>query len=206
MKDPSELPSQLIRSIILKNQGNYTVRDLFYTLGSQSFGLMFIVMGLFLTIPLPPGIGFIPASLLCIWSFQRALGGTQLWLPKIIAQKKVSPAITEKIETRALPLFEKVENWFFKFRYMKRLKETEIRLASLAVILLSLLIMLPTPFLNSIPAVIIVLMGLTIMSSNRRLLWVNMSFSILVIGFIGSTLYLGSEVILKEIGELMKTI
>jgi hypothetical protein len=200
------LPSQLIRDIIRNKKGNFTVEDLFRTFGSQSFGLMFIVMALPLTIPLPPGIGFIPASLLCIWAFQRALGGTQLWLPKAIGKRKVSQTIIDKIETKALPLCEKLEGWFFKNRQLSSLKETEIRLASLAVVLLSMLIMLPTPFLNSIPAVIIILMGLTILNNNRRLLWINMSFSLLALGVIGSTLYLGSEVLLEGIEEFIKEI
>ncbi|NLO22291.1 MAG: exopolysaccharide biosynthesis protein, partial [Syntrophomonadaceae bacterium] len=68
-----------------------------------------------------------------------------------------------------------------------------------------MLIMLPTPFLNSIPAVIIIIMGLTILSSNRRLLWINMSFSLLALGFIGSTLYVGLDALVEEINGFIKS-
>ena len=48
------LPSQLIRKVINTRGADFTVRDLFKTFGSQSFGLIFIAMALPLTIPLPP--------------------------------------------------------------------------------------------------------------------------------------------------------
>jgi hypothetical protein len=67
------LPSQLIRKVINTRGADFTVRDLFKTFGSQSFGLIFIAMALPLTIPLPPLIGFIPAGLICTWALQRAI-------------------------------------------------------------------------------------------------------------------------------------
>ncbi len=194
-----KLPSQLIRNIIGNKQGNFTVEDLFNTFGTQSFGLMFIIMALPLTIPLPPLVGFIPAGLICIWAGQRALGATELWLPRVIARLKVSPNIINNIESKAIPLCEKLEKKFFKNRSGNRLKESEIRLASFTVVFLSILIMLPTPGLNSIPALITIIMGLTILNNNRRLLWINISCSLLAIGFIGSTLYVGVEALLEQI-------
>jgi hypothetical protein len=199
------LPSQLIRKVINTRGADFTVRDLFKTFGSQSFGLIFIAMALPLTIPLPPLIGFIPAGLICTWALQRALGITQLWLPRTIAQKKVSQNIIDSIENKALPLCEKLEKRFFKSKQLNRLKESEIRLASIAVVFLSMLIMLPTPFLNSIPAVIIIIMGLTILSNNRRLLWINMSFSLLALVFIGSTLYVGLEALIEEVNGFIQS-
>lgn len=93
----------------------------------------------------------------------------------------------------------------FKSKQLNRLKESEIRLASIAVVFLSMLIMLPTPFLNSIPAVIIIIMGLTILSNNRRLLWINMSFSLLALVFIGSTLYVGLEALIEEVNGFIQS-
>lgn len=191
-------PSQLIRDVFANRDGKLTIEDLINAFGSQGFGFIFIIMAMPLIIPLPPGIGFIPASLLCIWALQRALGGDHLWLPKAICRKEISPAIIEKIENKALPLYEKLENMFSGSQSV-RLKESEIRLASLVVVLMSLLIMLPTPFLNSVPAVITILIGLTVLNSNRVFLWINMSFGLLTLGFIGSTLYMGLEILVTEV-------
>ncbi|TYO92327.1 exopolysaccharide biosynthesis protein [Desulfallas thermosapovorans] len=200
----SKPPSQIIRDTIGKKKCTLTVEDLINALGSQSFGLMFIVMALPLTIPLPPGIGFIPAFLLCVWSFQRMLGKTTLWVPKAIGKREISQSLIIKIDAKAIPLCERLERYFFNCSQPNPLKETEIRLASLTVVFMSILIMLPTPFLNVIPAIITILMGLTILNSNRRLLWINMSFGLLALGFIGSTLYVGSELLLDEIGDFLQ--
>ena len=152
----------------------------------------------------------IPTSLWIYHGFictglQRALEINQLWLHRTIAQKKVSQNIIDSIENKALPLCEKLEKRFLKSKQLNRLKESEIRLASIAVVFLSMLIMLPTPFLNSIPAVIIIIMGLTILSNNRRLLWINMSFSLLALVFIGSTLYVGLEALIEEVNGFIQS-
>lgn len=196
-----ETPSQVIRNTISNSKSRLTVEDLIKAFGSQSFNLMLIVMALPLTIPLPPGIGFIPAGLLCVWAFQRMLGRTHLWVPKAVGKLEISQALINKIEIKALPLCEKLEKRFLNNSLSVGLKQIEVSLASLVVVILSILIMIPTPFLNSIPAVLIILMELTILNSNRKLLWINMSLGLLALGFIGSTLYIGSEALIQEIGD-----
>jgi len=195
-------PSQLIRDVIGNPDHPLKVEDIIKALGSQSFGLIFIVMALPLTIPLPPGIGFLPAALLLVWALQRALGGTVLWLPKAIGRRQLSQRFINKIETKALPFCERLEKKFFNSRPGK-LSETEIRLASLIVALQSILIMLPTPFLNSLWALITLLMGLTILNRNRAFLWLNMSAALLAVFAIGSTIYMGSEALLEELFEML---
>lgn len=190
-------PSQIIREAIANKENAFKVEDLINAFGSQSFGLVFIVVALPLTIPLPPGVGFIPAALLCVWAFQRALGGTLLWLPKAIGQRELSEKFIKKIETKALPLCERLETKFFHSNQPSVLNEIEIRLASMVIAFFSIFIMLPTPFLNSVFALIIILMGLTVLNSNRKLLWINMSIGLLALLIVG---YVGSEV-LFEIGN-----
>lgn len=187
-------PSQLIREAIANKEQAFKVEDLIKAFGSQSFGLVFIVVALPLTIPLPPGVGFIPAGLLCVWALQRALGGTFLWLPKAIGRRELSEKFIMKIETKALPLCERLEKKFLNSNQPGRLSEAEIRAASMVIAFFSILIMLPTPFLNSLFALVIILMGLTVLNSNRRLLWINMSIGLLALLLLG---YVGSEVLVE---------
>lgn len=198
----NQMPSQLIRDVIGKSDHPLKVEDIINALGSQSFGLIFIVMALPLTIPLPPGIGFIPAALLLVWAVQRALGGNHLWLPKAVGRRKLSQKFINKIDNKALPLCERLEKKFLNSR-PEQLSEAEIRLASLVVALQSILIMLPTPFLNSLWAIITLLMGLTILNRNRKFLWLNMSVGLLAVFAFGSTLYAGSEALLEELFEML---
>lgn len=187
----NKLPSQLIREAIANKEHAIKVEDLIKAFGSQSFGLVFIVVALPLTIPLPPGVGFIPAVLICVWALQRAFGGTFLWLPKAVGRRELSEKFIRKIETKALPLCERLEQRFFNYDSPGRLSEAEIRAASMVIACFSILIMLPTPFLNSLFAVVIILMGLTVLNSNRRLLWINMGIGLLALLLLG---YVGSEV------------
>ncbi len=199
----SKPPSRLISDIISQKGGGIRVEDLIEAFGSQGFGLMFIIIALPLTVPLPPGVGFIPSVLLLVWAFQRAMGGTRIWLPKFIGRKVISREIIEKIENKAIPLCRKLEGYIMTGKQTTALKEAEIRLASLAVVLLSLFIMLPS-FLNSLPAIVVILIGLTLLNGNRKLLWINMSVSILAMGLLGSTIYVGSEALLREIRDYLQ--
>lgn len=198
----NQLPSQLIRDAIGNTDHPLKVEDIINALGSQSFGLIFIVMALPLIIPLPPGVGFIPAALLLVWALQRALGGTFLWLPKSIGKHELSQKFISKIENKALPWCERLEKKFLNNRPVQ-LSETEIRLASAVVALQSILIMLPTPFLNSLWALITLMMGLTILNRNRKFLWLNMSLGLLAVFAMGSTIYAGSDALLEELFEML---
>lgn len=199
----SEPPSQIIRSAMASKIYILRVEDLINAFGSHSFGLLFILIALPLLIPLPPGLGFIPATLLCILALQRVFGRSHLWFPKIIGRQRVSPKTIRKIETRALPVFERLEGYCSNRNQISVLKELEMRLASIVVVLMSSLMMLPTPFLNTIPAIITIIMGLGILNNNRRILWINMFVGFLALGLIGSTLYVGAEFLLEEISELI---
>ena len=198
----SKPPSQLIREVLGNKEKALTVGDIIEAFGSQSFGLVFIVMALPLIIPLPPGVGFIPAGILCVWAIQRAWGGIFLWVPRKIAKRKLSEKFIHNIETKAIPFCERLEEKFFHNGPTRRLSEMELRMASVMVAALSILIMLPTPGLNSIFAALIILLGITILNSNRKLLWINMSFGLLAVFLMGSTLYAGSELLFDEIGDL----
>jgi len=137
-----------------------------------------------------------------IWAIQRALGGTILWLPKAIGKRELSQGFINKIENKALPMCERLEKIFLNSRPGK-LSETEIRLASIVVAFQSIFIMLPTPFLNSLWALITLLMGLTILNQNRAFLWLNMSVGLLAVFAIGSTIYAGSEALLEELFDML---
>ena len=204
MSDPTESkpPSHLIREALGNRDKTLTVEVIITAFGSQSFGLVFMAMALPLVIPLPPGLGFIPADLLCVWAMQRAWGGTLLWVPRKIASHELSEKFINNIETKAIPFCERLEEKFFSSSPTTRLSEMEIRMASVMVAALSILIMLPTPGLNSIFATLIILLGITVLNSNRKLLWINMSFGLLAVFLFGSTLYAGSEVLFNEIGNL----
>ncbi len=60
---------------------------------------------------------------------------------------------------------------------------------------MSLLISLPTPFLNTIPAIITILIGLSLLSGNRRLLWINITLGLLTTVLLGSMLYMGIDLL-----------
>ncbi len=189
-------PSEIIGSIIGDTERQLTVNSLVSALGSQGFGFMFVVVALPVVVPLPPGVGLIPALLLLVWSLQRFFGQTSLWLPQWLGHRSLTPSLRAKIVQRGLPICQRLEGLCRCTNELPFLREQEIRFACLTVAVMSLLIGLPTPFLNTIPAVITILIGLSLLSGNRRLLWVNISLGLLTTFLLGSTLYVGIDMLL----------
>lgn len=188
-------PSEIIRRIVVDGESQLTLHSLLSSLGSQGFGFMFVVVALPVVVPLPPGVGLIPALLLLVWSLQRFFGQTSLWLPQWLGRRRVSPRLRTKIEQRGLPMCQRLERLCRSGRQRPFLREQEIRFASLTVAVMSLLISLPTPFLNTIPAIITILIGLSLLSGNRRLLWVNITLGLLTTVLLGSMLYMGIDLL-----------
>lgn len=190
-------PSQVIRDAIHRDDiTGVSVETLLHAFGRQSFGFIFVLMGLPMIVPLPPGVGFLPALLITIWALQGVFGQGKLWLPKFIGKRMISPAFLRKVEHRALPVCEKLERRYCFDSQTPVIRLLETRIATLMVAAMGLLIMLPTPFMNLIPAAIILSMGLAILGQNRKLLWLNISLGVIAAGFIGSTVYVGLELLL----------
>ena len=124
------LPSQLIRKVINTRGADFTVRDLFKTFGSQSFGLIFIAMALPLTIPLPPLLDLFQ-RVLFVLRLCKSIRITQLWLPGPLPKRRYHRILLIVLKTKPCPC---AKNWkkVFKSKQLNRLKESEIRLASIA--------------------------------------------------------------------------
>ncbi|MDD2630475.1 MAG: exopolysaccharide biosynthesis protein [Limnochordia bacterium] len=168
-------------------QDSVSIESLIAATGQQSYGLLFILVGLFIMIPLPPGGGILPGSLIFFWGIQRLVGHGAPWLPKWLLDRRLSRKNADLLLKKALPLMRKLES-FSIAKGTGRPTEMEIRIASWIAGMMGLFIVLPTPFLNRFPALAAILIGLSLVNGNRRLLWIGMVFGAVV--FVLMTIFL----------------
>lgn len=153
--------SKLILSFLEQHQGEKIfLQDLLRHMGDRAFGPTLLMCALPEALPLPvAGVSAIIGIPLIIVSAQLLLGFASPWLPQWIANRSIKRKDFEKIVYKVLPYLEKVEKvirprWqFFTTRKVERL-------LGLLLLLLGIIIALPIPLGNMLPAIAIVVICL----------------------------------------------
>ncbi len=160
--------SQKIADVFSRHSSDgVTLGQLLDTMGKQGPGFLLALLALPLLVPLPPGMGSPVAILLLVWSFQRLLGVGVPWCPEFLRSKRLPAQVVEKLTSRGIPLIQRLERQ--SSRNGPQMSETAVKAACLVVIIMSMLIILPTPFLNPFFAFVILLLGVSMTSANIRL-------------------------------------
>ncbi|HEY8487264.1 MAG TPA: exopolysaccharide biosynthesis protein [Limnochordales bacterium] len=153
--------SQLLRARLSPpGAARVTVGQLLDLSEQHAYGLLFAALALPAFIPvLPWGTAAAIGAVYVVLGLQRLLGLRRPWLPQRVRSLVISSRMASFLLERALPVLERLEQ-----RSARRLPlataEPVGRLAGLAVTLLGLLMLSPLPFLNSVPALLVLVIGL----------------------------------------------
>lgn len=120
-------------------------------LGRRSFGVMLFLFSTPNLLPLPPGSSTVLGAPLVLLSPQVAVGRRAPWLPRAVARRKLTPGALAVLNDRLIPLVERIER-VSKPRLGFMFGSVGDRLIGLVCTVLSLLLILPVPFGNFLPA------------------------------------------------------
>ena len=128
-----------------------TIGALVDSLGSQAFGATMFVFAAPNLVPNPPGTSPFLGAPLVFLSLQLILGRRAMWLPWWIRKRPMSRRFVSSFVKRIGPFVARLEQ-LLEPRYAA-LVETSLatRLIGLASLPLSLILLLPLPFLHMIP-------------------------------------------------------
>ena len=125
----------------------------------HGFGLLFTTLALPTLVPvLPPGTAAFIGLLFAVLGLQRAAGLAHPWLPGRLRRLTLSPQAARFMEERLIPLLARLER-ASRGRWRTAATEPLFRLASLSVALLGLLMLAPLPFFNTVPALLVLVVG-----------------------------------------------
>lgn len=152
--------SRLLRDRLIGGPGrSVTVGELVDLSERQAFGLLLVVLALPAFIPvLPWGTAAAIGALYAFLGAQRLLGVRRPWLPRRVRSVPIGPRAAAFLVERAIPVLERVER-ASNARLGLATAEPVGRLAGLAVLLLGLIMLSPLPFLNSLPALLALVIG-----------------------------------------------
>jgi hypothetical protein len=175
--------SRVLRDFANTTQGEVKLAELRDALGDRSFAALLAVFSSINLIPiLPPGSTLVFGIPPLIIAVQMLLGHERVWLPNRLLQWGFSADRFRSLIRSVTPRLRRLEH-FIKPRYWPFSAKNGEKLVGLTSILLSILVILPIPGANWIPAFAMVLMGLALSERDGLLYAIGCGIGIAFLGF-----------------------
>lgn len=171
---PQERISRLLQRFLEQHPGDeIRLRDLLDELGDRAFGPTLLICALPEALPLPiAGISALVAMPLMLVSGQLVLGFQRPWLPDQILDQSFKREHCEQVIGAAIPFLEKLEH-FVEPRWSFLTTPEAERGVGAMVLVLSVIIALPIPFGNMLPAIVIVLICLGLIEKDGLIIAIS---------------------------------
>jgi hypothetical protein len=163
-----------------------SIRWLLDSLEERSFGLVMLLLGL---IGLIPGVSGVVGVLVVIPAVQMILARKAPVFPGFIARRHVSTARLARLIDRLVPILRWLER-FIRPRWMTPIKMTK-RAVGAVLLLLGGLLLVPIPFSNLIPALVIMLLAFAYLEEDGVLLCIALAAALIALG-LAATLVWGT--------------
>jgi hypothetical protein len=172
--------SALLRDYVASLSGDQVSLDsLRDTLGDRGFGVLLFVFAVPNLIPVNiPLLSAVLGAPLVLLAAQLFYGRHKPWFPRWFASRSVSRANFEAVVLRAIPYLERAEA-LLRPRLTPLLSWTGERLIGLALLVLTVVLALPIPFGNWLPAFAICIIGLAIVEKDGLAVLIGIAVGLL---------------------------
>lgn len=150
--------SDIVKSI--DTAQDLTIGTLVDAFGERAFGALMFVFAVPNIVPTPPGTSAVLGLPLVILTFQLMIGRQVLWLPQAVRRRGISSAMFEGFARRAVPVMVRFERVLKPRLISLAASDLAERLIGVVAFALSVILFLPIPLVNILPAAAITLMAL----------------------------------------------
>lgn len=164
--------SQLFTQLAEDAQDRVTMGNIRDALGTRSFAALLVLFAAFNLLPLPPGTSAVLGVPLLIVSAQMMFGSKRVWLPGFVSEKSLSAEQFRAIMERVIPRLKQLE-CYVKPRYWPFWRRRGDRVIGVVAFLLAVVVTLPIPLGNWLPAFSTALLGLALSERDGILLAVG---------------------------------
>ena len=162
--------------------------------GGRGYGFLLILLAIPAFIPiLPPGTSGVLGALMSIVALQMLFGLKQPWFPKRWRNKVLSPKVVEAIQTRGVAMLRQIERVSHPRGRRFTRNGVILRLSALVVIGLALVLSSPMPFMNTLPALGVLLIGVGL--ANHDIYFLSAGWGIGIV--VALIVVLGIEALLR---------
>jgi hypothetical protein len=164
----SELFAQLARDA----RGPVSIGHIRDALGNRSFAPLLVLFAAFNLLPLPPGTSAVLGLPLIIVSAQMVYGAKQTWLPSYLAERSLKADTFRSMMEWIIPRLIRIER-VIKPRYWPFWRRQGDRIIGSIALVLAIVVTLPIPLGNWLPAFATALLGLALSERDGLLLAVG---------------------------------
>jgi hypothetical protein len=162
-----------------------TVREIADRIDERGFGFALILLALPTMIPvLPPGTSGVVGGLYVLLAIQMALGRERPWLPRRVLDYRLSHRAVEGLRNRGVRMVRSLER-FSRPRWTPMRDAILLRLCAGFVLAMGVVLFLPLPFLNTLPGLAALAMGVGLLNRDGILLAVGIGISLFVLSLVG---------------------
>ncbi|MGH2405010.1 MAG: exopolysaccharide biosynthesis protein [bacterium] len=172
---------------ILNEAGTQPMRvgDLLDRTAERGFGLLMLILGLPMLIPfLPPGSSTLVGPIYAVFAIQMLSGATRPWVPQRLRDHVLAGHTLEILRRRGVPIIRTVER-LSRPRGIWLDERLTLRLVGLVVLLMGVILLGPFPLLNTLPAISVMLLGMSLINRDAAFMVAGFLFAGLSIGLIG---------------------
>lgn len=174
------LSATLLRIAAKPGRDRIFIHDLLRELDHRAIAAMLFIFAVPNTIPVPPGVSGVLGAPLIFLAAQLMLGRAP-WLPGLISDRSFARADFEKVVNRVGPWLQKAERLMRPRLEMLAKPPAEYMVGGLAL-LLSIVLFLPIPLGNMLPAIAICILALGLIE--RDGLWVLIGTAVSVVSLV----------------------
>jgi hypothetical protein len=201
--DVEEIPLSAVIEAVLNEADRRPVRlgDLIDRTADRGYGLLLMVLGLPMLVPfLPPGSSTLVGPIYAAFAVQMLRGSNRPWMPNRFRNAVLARRTVRTLRLRGLPLIRTVER-FSRPRGLWVSERLMLRAVGVMVLLMGLILVSPLPFLNTLPAVSVMLIGMGLLNRDALFVLAGMAVGVASLGIIG----LSAQAILVVIERLTTT-
>jgi len=160
-----------------------TVGDIVAALGTRGFSLMFFILGLPNSLPMPPPIALVSGFLMVFISLQIVVGRSAPWLPQSVLKNSLSRGDVAKAVQKAMPWVKWIEK-LAQPRFDVFSRPVSWRLLGGALLIVSLALVFALPVVGQIPlGVALCLIGLGLVERDGYLVLAGFAVGAIGVAF-----------------------
>jgi Uncharacterized ABC-type transport system, permease components len=193
--------SAILREVAAREEPTVSIAELTELFGGRALGALLLVFGLACTLPLPPGGTTIFGAPLVLLAPQLVIGARAPWLPRGVRERTIDTHHLKRGLPHALGWLERIEA-VSKPRLSFLFGAIGERAIGLVCTLLALVLILPIPLGNILPAVAVSVLSLALVQRDGALAL----FGYLLAALSGSVLVLAAGLISRGAHHVISVI
>jgi len=179
-------PISVVLDQLLATEKHITIGEIVDRIDERGFGLLMLVLGLPTFFPLLPFASPVVGSLYMLLALRLIIGMDRPWLPGFVRRRELSAATLEVLRRRGIPLVRRIER-FSRPRFRVLNNPVVVRIAAVNVFVMGLVLLSPALFLNALPALSVMFIGLGLLNDDGIFLLVGLAVGVMVIGIFSAT-------------------